>query len=113
MSESSTPKDTPEQFFVPGMGQGIPILYSSVIQEAHSSNEFTLSFSQPIPVFFTGEAKKETTDASLLPVGVLKMSPQTAKDLCLLMNVAIRQYEEQYGAIITTYSQALAERGEG
>ena len=113
MSESKTPENNPAPPSIQATEE-ISVLHPTVIQEGHTSNDFTLILADHFPVL----NRPNTDDPTLagqeivLPVGVIKMSPQTAKDLFLLMKKGIQQYESQYGPINTTYSQALDEAGE-
>ena len=80
----------------------IPEIYASVMHYRWTSNEWTITFkrtpsnfdpSQPIP-----EDRYE-------PVAVVRMSPQAAKDLYLLLQDGVQKYEKQFGSITTAYSQ--------
>lgn len=108
MSESKTPEEKPEQL----SGHEAPIIYAAVIQATRSSNDFTLIFGRHIPVSGGSNTFSEKSALIPVPVGVLQMSPQTAKDLYLLMQDHIREYEEQYGLITTAYSQSQEKTGE-
>ena len=111
MSESKTPENNPAPPSLQST-QEIPILHPTAIQEGHSSNEFTLILADQIPTFNRTDTSTLTGQTRILPVGLIKMSPQTAKDLFLLMRTGIQQYESQFGPINTTYSQSLDEAGE-
>ena len=108
MSEPTTPKNNLERF--PGQGTEVPIIHPTVIQQGHSSNEFILVLSQTILIF--DDTELTAGKGTVTPVGVLQMSPQTAKDLYLVLQEGIRQYEKEYGPINTTYSQSLEKTGE-
>src|SRR5687767_8203757 len=41
--------------------------------------------------------------AQLAPIGMLSMSPQTAKDLMLLLSDAVKKYEKEYGPLETDF----------
>ena len=108
MSEPKTPKNNPER--IPGLGTEVPIIHPTGIQQGHSSNEFMLVLNQNIPIF--DDTNRAAAKTSVIPVGVLQMSPQTAKDLHLMLQDGIRQYEKQYGTIKTTYAQSREKTGE-
>lgn len=108
MSEPKTPKNNPER--IPGLGTEVPIIHPTVIQQGHSSNEFMVVLSQNIPTF--DDSNRTAKKSAVIPVGVLQMSPQTAKDLHLMLQDGIRQYEKEYGPIKTKYAQSREKTGE-
>lgn len=74
-----------------------PLIYASSIQLRVASNDWSLVLGNKVPV--PGEEREE-----LRPKCILQISPQTAKDLYLIIKGALEVYEARYGEIKTEYS---------
>ena len=100
MSESSQPEN-PQ----------LTVLHPTVFQEGHSSNEVAIVLADNVPVF--GEAADSGdrlfSKTRIVPFGILKLSPQAAKDLLLILQQGIQQYEQEFGPIKTAYLKTLTE----
>ena len=111
MSESKMSENDPAPPSIQTIEE-IPVLHPTAIQEGHSSNAFVLVLADDLPIFNKSDPNRLTGQNVVLPIGVIKMSPQTAKDLFLLMRTGIEQYEREYGPIHTAYSRSLDEERE-
>ena len=78
---------------------------SSVVMQA-TGNDFLLVISQTVPLM-TVEGKF-TNAAKNVPIAMVTMSPQTAKDLCVLVSNTITKFEKDFGEITTPYTRAIA-----
>ena len=93
----------------------IPTLNPVVVQVAHSSNEFNIALATHVPVFNeidAGDGDSLVGKARVVPIGLLKMSPQTAKDLLTLLQQSIQAYESDFGTIRTGFLERLKKERE-
>ena len=86
-----------------------PTFYASTFRIQGSGNDFTLIFQQSVP------AQRE--DGSIEPrvgtvqnVAVVTVSPQSLKDLHIVIERQLKQHEETFGRIKTPYMSSLAEQ---
>lgn len=79
-------------------------LASSSVMQA-TGNDFILVLSQTLPL--TTADGQFTNAAKNIPVAMVTMSPQSAKDLQILMLDTIKRYEADFGKIVTPYTRAL------
>ena len=84
-----------------------PQVYASSVQIMATPNEFTLIFALPRPVI-VGATGQGTLAAQAEPSCVLHLSPQTLKDLSMVVSTTLAQYEKDWGVIETEYSRRLA-----
>lgn len=84
----------------------VPDIYGTELRIYVSSNEFTCILSQPAPVIVKGA--QHTAGSS--PTAAIHLSPQTAKDLCLLLGHLLENYEKNWGEIETNYTRRLKEQ---
>ena len=87
----------------------IPLIHASTIQTSWTSNEWTIALSQFLP---NPRPDAGSLEGHPQPVAILQISPQTAKDLYLLMQEGIQEYEKQFGSITTTFSQTKGKNSE-
>ncbi len=78
----------------------VPFFYASSITIQVMSNDWTFFLGKVVPL--PGDKQPE-----LRPTCILQVSPQTAKDLHLLMKLHLEEYEERYGTIETDFSRLL------
>lgn len=76
------------------------IAFASGVQIVGGGNDFTLIFSRLRPAF----RKDEGTLAVQEPTAVVALSPQTLKDLSLLIAPAIVEWEAEFGEIKSPFS---------
>ena len=80
-----------------------PALYATGLRIAGESNEFSIIFQAPAH-FVVDHPTHGYIDAGRMEtVAIMSMSPQTAKDLLLLLNDVVATYEKDYGQIMTAY----------
>ena len=80
----------------------VPLLHASLIELQVTSNDWTFFLGQIVPR--PGEKLPDVK-----PTCILQVSPQTAKDLYLIIKGSLEKYEEQYGTIETDFSRSLEE----
>ncbi|KAA0689872.1 hypothetical protein DTW90_30750 [Neorhizobium sp. P12A] len=89
-----------------------PAFYGSTIQAVWAGNDLTLVFAKPHPVINKkAESPDQQFGAVLETQAIISLSPQTAKDLFLLLQGTVKRYEDQFGVISTEYTQR-AEKGD-
>jgi|GEM_PF-5645077 len=79
-----------------------PSIYANTINITAGGNDFSLVFAKTHPAITAG---RFSGNAVLVPAAVVSVSPQTAKDLYLLLQEIIPQYEKQFGQIKTLFSE--------
>jgi hypothetical protein len=90
------------------MTLAVPTFYVSTINASLGSNEGTLTFSVTKPVIV--QAGPNTTIQALTqePVVVIQMSPETAKDLAILLTERVAVHEKAWGEISTEFTKLRA-----
>lgn len=84
-----------------------PVLYASTLQAVWTGNDCSIIFSRPRPAHIVVNGQGMT--ASLQePVAIMQLSPQTAKDLLLLLSDTVGKFEAEFGVIVTEYSRGKA-----
>jgi hypothetical protein len=81
-----------------------PQLYATTFQMAVAANAFSLILLHPTPMALPG-GDLNSGLAALMPSAVIQMSPYAAKDLALLMQDTVEQYEETWGTIETEFTR--------
>lgn len=84
-----------------------PVLYASSFRMQGNGNDFNLIFQRGVPA--------QTADGGIHPevgrletVAVVTLSPQSLKDLSLLLAPQVAAYEKEFGEIQTPYIKRLA-----
>jgi hypothetical protein len=86
--------------FVPNSA---PSFYATGVRISGDSNEFTILF-QAVKHYLVDHPTAGPVDAARLEsVAILSLSPQTAKDLALLLMDTILAHEKMFGPIMTSY----------
>jgi hypothetical protein len=81
-----------------------PILNASMMQMTGTGNEFVVTLSRVLPT--QDSATGELTNAMMAEVvGVLVMSPQTAKDFWQILKLQIERHEKEHGEIISPFTK--------
>jgi hypothetical protein len=86
------------------------IKYASTINIHASSNDFVVTFSRGRPAIMD-QGKGPESALLAEPVTVVAMSPQTLKDLQVLVTAAMERYEATYGKIETDFTRERAKPG--
>ena len=81
-------------------GDSISLIHASACAVDTTSNEWTFFIGHFIP------RVHETPET----ICILQMSPQTAKDLYLVMERALKEHEEEYGTIETQYAREVTKK---
>lgn len=84
-----------------------PHFFASQTYTQSAGNDFTLLFARAKPVATSKEVVAQNIALTEI-VGIATMSPQTAKDLAVLLNDTIARYEEEFGKIDTPYLKRRA-----
>jgi hypothetical protein len=82
-----------------------PKFYGSTLHINITSNECSILFGRP---HFT--IGGDGDDARAEAVCIVQMSPQTMKDLVVLMERNVKRYEEEWGVIETQYTRDTAKK---
>ncbi len=83
-----------------------PKFYGSSIQLFWTSNDLTILFGRAAPFVQIGSDGKSEHTNRLEPVAMIQISPQTAKDLSLLLAETVAAHEREWGVIRTEYTKA-------
>lgn len=92
----------------------VPIVHASSIELQVMSNEWTFILGQILPLI--GQKTEQATppqsakQMEIKPACILQVSPQTAKDLYLILKTNLEAYEEKFGSIETVFSGTLKEK---
>lgn len=81
--------------------QGIPVVHASTIEAGTHFNQFVVQFSE-VASSVSGSPDPRVTIASR-PAAVIVLSPQSAKDLLVVLGTVLAQYEAEWGEIDTPY----------
>lgn len=105
IDEEAVPEDS--QPLVPVK---VPYFDAASVTIHATGNNFVLLFSRPLPV----EPRSGSDKQIMLndPVVILSFSPQSIKDLSLLLNGVIADHEQAYGTLITPYMKKLEAEGQ-
>ena len=87
----------------------LPMFYASVFQIQGSGNDFNLICQRGVPAQ-REDGSIETTVTSAQTVAVISISPQSLKDLHLLIGQQLEDQEKDFGRIKTQYTKRLAEQ---
>ncbi len=86
-----------------------PVFYASTFRVQGSGNDFNLIFQRAVPM--QGEdGSIHPAVGALETVAVVTISPQSLKDLHLLLDGQLNKHEEAFGPIETPYTQRQAEQ---
>ena len=81
----------------------IPQFYASGMACIGTPTDISVIFNQGRPVQIQKDGKLEFI-AAAMPVAQISMSPQTAKDLMLILQGVMAGYEVRFGKLTTEYS---------
>lgn len=84
-----------------------PFFYGSTFQLTAGPLDFSLIVGRQHPMFITPPEGPQQFGAALEAQAIIQMSPQTAKDLMLLLRDHISRVEAEYGVIQTPFSREL------
>lgn len=81
-----------------------PYTYASVVAVSGTGGEFIMTFSRakPLVVAQTGQA---ASIAITEPVALIVVSPQTMKDMALVLSDQVAAHEKKFGEIHTPFTQ--------
>ncbi len=88
-----------------------PEFFSSHFQINHTSNQFTIVFNKLRQL--AHKQTREPSAALLETAAVITLSPQSAKDLSVLLAKQLRGYEKEWGELRTQYIKTLSESTDG
>ena len=74
-----------------------------------TGNDFVLVYRRPVPIQpgDNGELHNVMLNEA---VAIITVSPQTAKDIALSLSHAIKEYEKEYGEIVTPYTKSKEQK---
>lgn len=86
-----------------------PSYYATSIRLLVEPTNASISFSrnQPVDISYGQNVIHAST---LVPVAIIDMSPQTAKDLYVLLKEQIESYEQKWGEIRTEYTSKMVKK---
>lgn len=87
-----------------------PYFFVSTLNVQATGNDFAILFSRPQPVSDKGGLGILANFALSQVVAIVSMSPQTAKDLAVLLTSIIHDHEKEFGEISTPYLKRRAEK---
>lgn len=87
----------------------VPTFYASVFRILGSGNDFNLVCQRSVPAQ-REDGSIEMAVALSQTVAVITISPQSLKDLHLLIGRQLKEQEEDFGPIKTQYTKRLAEQ---
>lgn len=87
----------------------VPTFYASVFRLLGSGNDFNLICQRSVPAQ-REDGSIEMAVALPQTVAVITISPQSLKDLHLLIGRQLKEQEEDFGPIKTQYTKRLAEQ---
>jgi hypothetical protein len=85
-----------------------PFFYVGAITLMTTGNDFTLVLSRARPIE-NSDGTVNTQAVTSDPVAVISVTPQTLKDLFLVLTDVIPQYEAQFGELKTLFMMRRAE----
>ncbi|MBX9606403.1 MAG: DUF3467 domain-containing protein [Gammaproteobacteria bacterium] len=86
-----------------------PYFNAGVLQVNVAGNDVLLIFHRARPVSLpSGEMAQAALTET---VAIVSVSPQTAKDMSLLLPKVIQDYEAEFGEIVTPFTQKLGQHG--
>lgn len=80
-----------------------PMYYASTVGLESAGNDFTLTFLRSRPVVGEIDGQKVALQEAQ---AIISFSPQTLKDLWILLGDALPAWEKDFGEIVTAYSKA-------
>lgn len=87
-----------------------PAFYTSSLQIVSTSTDLMIVFGRPHPLLSRGAGDKQEFSMGIEAQAIVHMSPQTAKDLSLLLAQQVSDMEKVFGPIETPMT--LANKGE-
>ena len=102
---SDKPGSLPSSVFQ--FGAEVPTITPSTFAAAWTSNDCFVLMGRP-DVGLTPGAPGAKTAPTFHPIAVLQVSPQSAKDLCLILKEAVEGYERVWGEIHTDFTRQQA-----
>jgi hypothetical protein len=85
----------------------VPIYYASTSMLLATGNDFTIIFSRPRPILTDNDTVNPAA-AITEAVASVSLTPQTAKDLLLILQANIPAWEKEFGEIQTPFSRQVA-----
>ena len=107
-SKSEVPPDANPDDFVPITA---PEYFSSSFQISRNSNQVTIVFRHYRPLLH--KSRIDIGAALQEPIAVVVLSPQSAKDLALLLSRQVEEYEEEWGNLNTEFTKTQAKKKNG
>jgi hypothetical protein len=83
-----------------------PLFYASNVLMMASGNDFTLLFNRPHPIE-KADGSINVAAAVADTVAIVSITPQTAKDLFLLLRENIPKWEAEFGVVNTPFMRQL------
>ena len=83
-----------------------PLLFATSFQHQTTGNEVTILFQRPRPL---EDGLKMASTAKLEVVAGITMSPQSFKDLSIVMGDILTRHEQEFGVLETAYTRRRAE----
>lgn len=87
-----------------------PKVYASGAQIVNLGNEFLISFNRHLLGRFVGmkDVPENAVAGQVVATAEISVSPMTLKDLSILVNKAVADWESEWGEIETPYSRMRA-----
>lgn len=115
ISEALTAEPSPEEIAAVQQMQPlqVPEWYASGAQVVFAGNDIQLIFNKPVLLgeVAHGGAAMSKTVGMIAPVGLVRMSIATFKDLSVLLAAQVEKREAEIGPIETEYTKQLAASG--
>lgn len=83
-----------------------PIFYATSVRIGFDSNDIAFTFQRRRPVQFLIDGSTTVDAAQLEAVAIVSMSPQTAKDILVLLEGQVSKYEDEWGTIETEFTRS-------
>ncbi|KAB2701348.1 hypothetical protein [Brucella lupini] len=82
-----------------------PFFYASMFQTIWAGNDFTIICGRQHPGLFGNTEEPQTMISGVDVQAIIAMSPQSVKDLTILLNEAVSNYEKEFGTIVTPFTK--------
>lgn len=83
-----------------------PQFYAAGATMMGSGNDFTIIFNRPVPIE-TADGMINTTAMVGETVAIISVTPQTAKDLLIMLQANVPAWEAEFGVITTPFTRQM------
>jgi hypothetical protein len=103
MAKDNDKNNVPVEVTPVAVPLNVPHLDASSLVIHATGNNFVLLFKRPVPI--SPHAGFPPNAMIYDPVASISCSPQTVKDISLMLNDVVADYEKEYGNIHTVYTK--------